>query len=89
MVVYVTHDIRDAHIVAGRLTHEGIYHVIHTQPGASAMGITLGAMGEVKILVRPDDYDLAYDMLFPEELDELPNDTDDTIYGWDDDPDDE
>jgi len=84
MIVYITHDIRDAHIISGRLTHEGIQNFVHTQPGASAMGITLGAMGEIKILVKPDDYDMAYDILFPETFDELPEDSDDYIFGWDD-----
>ncbi len=80
IVVYITHDVRDAHIIAGHLKHENIPHLVHTQPGASAIGITLGRMGEIKVLVRPEDYDEAVALLFPDDdedpLPELEEDTD-------------
>jgi len=87
MVIYTTHDIRDAHIIAGRLAHEGIPHMIHTQPGASAMGLTLGGMA-VHVLVKPQDYDFAEELLFPDDDPYLVDDTD-YIQGLDQDIDDD
>lgn len=85
MIVFVTHDIPEAYVISGRLDHEGIPCFVHTQPGASAMGITIGSMGEVKVLVKPEHYDRALDILYSDELDELPDQTDDYNYEWDDD----
>lgn len=87
MVAYVTHNLSEAHIVAGRLKHEGIPAIVNHMAGRSAIGITIGAMGEVRVLVHPQDYDMAQDILFPEGPDELPDSTHDenTIYldDWD------
>ncbi len=84
MVVFITHVPAEAHIIAGRLKHEGIPHHIHSQPGASAIGITIGRMGEIKVLVRPQHYDEAVELLFPEEDPALP-DSSDYVQGLDDD----
>lgn len=88
MVVYITYDLQDAHIVSGRLKHEGIPNFVHTQAGAGAMGITVGLLGEIQVVVRPEDYDLAEFILFGDDDDEpdddmaLPDgDNDDVIDG--------
>ena len=88
-VIYITHDITEAHIVAERLKSENIMAILDHMPGMSAIGITLGSFGEVRVLVHPAEYDRAYAILFPDELDELPDSIDDIAYYWDDDDDDE
>ncbi|MCC6892527.1 MAG: DUF2007 domain-containing protein [Anaerolineae bacterium] len=89
MVVFETSYEPEAHVVAGRLNVEGIRAVVHRQPGAAALGITIGMLGAITVLVRPDDYDRALALLEPEYPDELPNSTDDVTYLGieDDDPD--
>ena len=89
IIVYITNYDPEAHVVAGRLNHEGIETIIHQEPGASAIGISIGTYGEVKVLVRNQDYEDAIDILEPEEPDELPNSTDEITYNWDDIEDDE
>jgi hypothetical protein len=86
MVVYVTHNIHEAEIVLGHLKSEGIQAFMHQAAGASAIGIHIGSLGEIKILVRPPDYDEALAILFPEEQNQLPDDTDRIIFE-DDEPD--
>lgn len=83
-MVYVTHVMAEAHIIAGRLKYEGIPFHIHSQPGASAIGITIGRMGEIKVLVRPEYYEEALDLLFPDEDPPLPESSD-YVQGLDDD----
>ncbi len=80
MIVYSTHDYTDAHIVAGRLQVEAIPAIVHRQPGASALGITIGALGEITVLVHPENYDEALLLLEPDELDALPDTTNDVTY---------
>ena len=89
MIVYETSSETDAHIVAGHLKVEGIQAMVYRQPGAAALGITIGRLGTVRVLVQPDDYHRALSILEPEELDELPDTTDDITYIGleDDDPD--
>lgn len=84
MIVYITYNFLEAQIVAGRLESEGIQALVHQEAGASAIGIRIGRMGEVKVLVRPDDYDAAEAILFPDEPDVLPDDTDRIIFDDDD-----
>jgi hypothetical protein len=81
MVVYISYDLTDAHIVAGRLEVEGIRVFVHQQVGARALGITIGSLGEVTVLVNAADYERALLILEPSELDALPDNTDDIIYG--------
>ena len=53
------------------------------------MGIHIGRLGEVRVLVRPEDYDAAQALLLPpDEPDSLPDDVDRIIFD-DDDPEDE
>lgn len=88
-VVYVCFNIPEAHIVAGRLQSEGIPAFIHHALGASAIGITIGSLGEVKVLVRAQDAALAESLLYPDLPDELPDSTDDVRYEWDAEDDDD
>ena len=80
MVVYITYNFLEAQIVAGRLESEGIQALVYQEPGANAIGIRIGRMGEVKVLVRENDYDMAETILFPDEPDTLPDDTDRIIF---------
>jgi hypothetical protein len=90
MVVHVTHNMGEAHIMAGRLQSEGIPAILDHMAGRDAIGITIGTWGEVKVLVHPGDYDEALDLLFPEEPDALHDgESDDVIYYHEDDDDDE
>lgn len=63
MVVYVAGSDPEAHIVAGRLQSEGIQSWVHQEPVGSAYGITVGPLGEVRVLVRSDDYQRALAIL--------------------------
>jgi len=89
MVVYVTYNVMEAHIVAGRLQSEGIPALVHREAGASAMGIHIGGLGEVKVLVHPPDYDDALAILDPDEPHSLSDDNDRIIFGEDETLDDE
>lgn len=80
IVIYVTYDFTDAHIVAGRLEVEGIKAIVHRQPGAAAFGITVGSFGEISVLVHPRDEARAEAILYPEEPDILPDSTDEISY---------
>ncbi len=80
MVVYITYSIPEAHIVAGRLQHEGIPAMVHAQAGASALGIVVGSLGEVTVLVKPEDYDAALDILEMDEPAPLEDNYADIIY---------
>jgi hypothetical protein len=84
MITYVTHNVTDAHIVAGRLRSEGIAAMVDHMVGRGAFGITIGNMGEVRVLVHPDNYERSQLILYPDELDELPDQTGDIIYRWED-----
>ena len=69
---------------------EGIQAVVYRQPGAAALGITIGRLGSITVLVKPIDYERALSILEPDDLDELPNTTDDITYiGVEDDDTDE
>lgn len=85
--VYITHDLQEAHIIAGKLRTYDIDSMIHTVPGASAIGITIGNLGEINILIHPSDYDRAHDILFPEDVNQLEGNTDKVQYIWQDDGD--
>lgn len=93
MVAYVTNNITEAHIIAGRLKSEGIHAILDHMAGMGAIGITIGNWGEIRILVHPENYDQAVDILDNEYgLDELPEQLGDVIYDHydeDDDMDDE
>lgn len=83
-VVFETHNIGEAHIVAGRLQSEGIPNQILTYAGGAALGITIGMFGEVKILVSPSDYERAIELLHPESPQQIEKDTGSTQIIWED-----
>jgi Putative prokaryotic signal transducing protein len=71
MVVLETIDIAEAHIVAGRLRAEGIHAWVHQEPGASAIGITVGVLGRIHVLVNAADYAAAVRILDEDEAELL------------------
>lgn len=62
-VVFETHNISEAHIVAGRLRSEGIPTQILTYAGGAALGITVGVFGEVRLLVPAEQAERARNIL--------------------------
>jgi len=56
MSVYSTYDPPEAHIVAGRLKHEGLHAWVYQDALGSTIGLRVGPLGEVMVLVRPEDY---------------------------------
>ena len=84
MVVWVTYGPHEAQIVAGRLRSEGIQSLVHQQAGASAMGIHIGQLGEVRVLVHPADYEVALEILAPEPGKPLPEDGSRIVFDSDD-----
>ncbi len=63
MIVYVAYNEPEAHIVAGRLTSEGIFAYVHRDPLGNAYGLSIGPLGEVKVAVRATDYERALAIL--------------------------
>ena len=84
MAAWVTWAPHEAQIVAGRLNSEGIQTLLHQQAGASAMGIHIGQLGEVRVLVHPDDYQTALHILNPASPEPLPRDQSRIIFDDDD-----
>jgi hypothetical protein len=80
--VYSTYSLPEAHIVAGRLQHEDIPAMVNSPIGGAAMGIHLG---EIHVLVHPENYLAAAAILNPEDPDMLPDTTNDITYRWEDD----
>lgn len=80
-IVYVTNSDFDARVVAGLLETAGIPVIVQQEPAGSALGITVGLLGEVKVVVRPEDYERALDILddVPDEALLPDGDDDDTI----------
>ena len=87
MAVFTTYDVQEAHIIAGRLHAHDIEAIVHVVPGASAIGVTFGRLGEVKELVHPKDFYLAEAILYPPETDALPDSTEPIRYLFDDEDD--
>jgi hypothetical protein len=88
LVVLSTDNLPEAHIIAGRLQHEGIPSWVHQQPGASGLGITVGLLGEVKVLVAAEDYAAALAIIEQDSPPELEASLDDIQYIFPDDEDD-
>jgi hypothetical protein len=80
MIVYTTHDLTEAHIMAGRLEVENIKSIIHRQTVAGVYGITIGPIGEIQVVVHPSEYERALAILEPDELYTLTDDNDKIIY---------
>jgi hypothetical protein len=85
VVVYETTDLTDAHIIAGRLEVAGIRAYVHQQPGAGALGIRVGLLGQITVSVPEADYENALVLLEAEEASELPDSTNSVTYSVEDD----
>ena len=66
IAVYITHNLQEAHIIVGKLKANGVLALLHQEAGATALGITLGNLGEIKVLVSPADLNMAESILFKE-----------------------
>lgn len=78
-VVYTTYVLVDAHIVVGRLQHEGIPAIVDHMAGMNAIGITFGVLGEIRVLVHLWNYERALEILVPENPEQLNPDNHDYI----------
>jgi hypothetical protein len=85
MVVCTTFNSAEAEIVASRLRAEDIRAMVQQEPAGRVLGITVGALGEIKVLVHPDDYEQALDILDNPEPETLPDTTDKIVYRSDED----
>ena len=61
--------------------------MIHQEAGAAAIGITLGNLGEIKVLVSPKDYERAANLLFPAANEQIESSNDRIQLIWQDDGD--
>ncbi len=87
IAVAITHSLAEAHIMAGKLQANDVPAMIHQEPGAAALGITLGNLGEIKVLVDSADYEQAAAVLFPDANNQLEASTDKFRLIWHDDGD--
>jgi hypothetical protein len=85
MVLLETYNLAEAQVIAGRLEADSIPVMVHQEAAGRALGITVGALGEIKVLVHPADYERALDLIAPDDADELPDSTADITYHLDDD----
>jgi hypothetical protein len=86
MAVRTTYNPAEAHVLAARLQSEGIGAWVHQEPSGSAFGITVGLLGELKVLVAERDYDAALALL-EQDPPKLAQDADQVIFGDEDDRD--
>lgn len=84
IAIYITHNLPEAHIIVGKLRAYDIPAMIHQEAGASAIGITLGNLGEIKILVSPADYERAAELLQPEAAERMEASNDKIQLIWPD-----
>ncbi len=84
MIVYVAGSEPEAYIVVGRLENEGIAAFVSQEPAGRAYGISIGEMGDVKVIVRASDYERAKAIL-EEDVEDEEDDEDDDLYEDDDD----
>lgn len=87
IVIFVTNNLQEAHVLAGKLKANQIPALIHQEAGATALGITLGNLGEIKILVMPADYERAERILFTESNEQIEASNDRMRIIWQDDGD--
>lgn len=85
VAVYITHNLPEAHIIVGKLRAHDIPAMIHQEAGAAAIGITLGNLGEIKLLVSPADFERASALLFPEDAERIEAHSDRIQLVWPDD----
>jgi hypothetical protein len=67
MVVARTFGVMEAAIIAGRLHSLGIPAVVQREAAGPVLGISFGPLGEARVLVPEDFYDLAVATLEPDE----------------------
>ena len=84
IAIAITHSLPEAHILAGKLGAHDIPTMIHQEAGAAAIGITLGNLGEIKLLVAPGDVESAEAILYPDADAELEASTDKFQLIWTD-----
>ncbi|MDX1995090.1 MAG: DUF2007 domain-containing protein [bacterium] len=77
--VYITHNLPEAHVIKGLLEHHGIPAMVNYVPGAGAIGISIGRLGEVNVLVHLSNYDLALAILDPDLPTDLPETTENLL----------
>ncbi len=87
MAIYITHNLQEAHIMAGKLKAHDLPCHIHQEAGATALGITLGNLGEIKILVDPEDFERAEALLFPDSHNQIEANNEKIQVIWQDDGD--
>lgn len=87
IAAYITHSLQEAHILLGKLQANNVPAMIHQEAGATALGITLGNLGEIKILVSPNDYDQAVALLYTETNDPIEASNEKIQLIWQDDGD--
>ncbi len=85
IAVLITHNLPEAHIVLGRLRAHNIPAMLHQEAGATALGITFGNLGEIKILVAPADFDSAAALLAEESATHLEANNDPVQLIWQED----
>jgi hypothetical protein len=75
-VVAVVNGLAQASILQGRLETEGVLARIHQEPAGVALGLTVGALGEAKVLVPEPLVEEALRILNhpPQELEDDPAD---------------
>ena len=83
----ISHNLPEAHIILGKLRAHDIPAMLHQEAGATALGITYGNLGEIKILVSPADYDAAAELLHIDDSPQLEDSNADLRVIWQDDDD--
>ena len=82
IVVAVSHSLAEAHILAGKLAAHDLPSMIHQEAGAAAIGITLGNLGEIKLLVAASDVERARAILYQDEPDQIEASSDKVRLVW-------
>jgi hypothetical protein len=67
MVVAKTFGVTEASIIAGRLHSLGIPAVVQREAAGATLGLSFGPLGEARVLVPEEFYDLAIATLEPDE----------------------
>jgi hypothetical protein len=68
----------EAYIIVGRLAQDDIKAWVQQEPAGSAIGITVGALGEVNVMVSAEDYERAKALLAQDQSDVI---TDEDVIG--------
>jgi len=87
IAAYITNNLQEAQVLAGVLKANEIPALIHQEAGATALGITLGNLGEIKILVLQADYERAERILFADSNERIEVSNDKMRIIWQDDGD--